>query len=130
MTETMPRPIDPVDPFTFVLHGSSGDLARRKILPALAHLAANGYFQPGSRIILAQRQPVTPEEALAQQDEFLAGIGEDAARASLPALKPLLCTVALTWAMRRRRKGSMPRSQAPRRRWCTMRHCPHRASST
>jgi len=96
MSDSPPRPIDPVDPFTFVLHGSSGDLARRKILPALAHLAANGYFQPQSRIILAQRQPVTPDEALAQAGEFLAGNGEEAARAALTALKPLLSTVALT----------------------------------
>jgi glucose-6-phosphate 1-dehydrogenase len=96
MTDNSNRPIDPVDPFTFVLHGSSGDLARRKILPALAHLAANGYFRPESRIILAQRQPVTPAEALAQQDEFLAGIGQDAARESLSALEPLLSSVALT----------------------------------
>ena len=96
MSQTEPRPIDPVDPFTFVLHGSSGDLARRKILPALAHLADTGYFQPGSRIILSQRQPVSAQEALAQQDEFLARIGNEAARASLPALKPLLSTLALT----------------------------------
>jgi glucose-6-phosphate 1-dehydrogenase len=96
MNDNTTRPIDPVDPFTFVLHGSSGDLARRKILPALAHLAASGYFRPESRIILAQRQAVTPQEALAQQDEFLASLGEDAARQSLPALKPLLSTVALT----------------------------------
>ena len=96
MIETASRPIDPVDPFTFVLHGSSGDLARRKILPALAHLADTGYFQAGSRIILSQRQPVTAEQALAQQDKFLAGIGDESARAALPALKPLLSTVALT----------------------------------
>ncbi len=95
MTENTPRPVDPVDPFTFVLHGSSGDLSRRKILPALAHLAAGGYFRPESRIILAQRHPVTADEALAQEDAFLAEIGEDAARESLPALKPYLGTVAL-----------------------------------
>ena len=68
MTENTPRPVDPVDPFTFVLHGSSGDLSRRKILPALAHLAAGGYFRPESRIILAQRNPVTADEALAQAE--------------------------------------------------------------
>ena len=89
------EPPRPVDPFTFVLHGASGDLARRKILPALAHLAQTGYFPAGCRIVLAQRQPVTPEEALAQQDAFLVQSGEPAARASLPALKPLLSTVAL-----------------------------------
>ena len=96
MTENTPRPVDPVEPFTFVLHGSSGDLSRRKILPALAHLAAEGYFGPESRIILAQRQQVSPDEALAQEDQFLQGIGEEAARKSLPALKPHLDTVSLS----------------------------------
>jgi len=96
MTENSPRPVDPVDPFTFVLHGSSGDLSRRKILPALAHLAAAGFFRPESRIILAQRQAVTPAQALAQEDAFLAEIGDESARKSLPALQPLLDTVALS----------------------------------
>lgn len=84
-----------VDPFTLVLHGASGDLARRKILPALAHLAKAGYFPKGSRVVLSQRQPITPKAALAQQDAFLAEIGEESARAALPSLKPFLSTVAL-----------------------------------
>lgn len=85
-----------VEPFTFVLHGAGGDLARRKILPALAHLAETGYFQPGSRVILASRREMTAAEALAEQDAFLAEIGETAARASLPALQPFLSTAAVT----------------------------------
>src|SRR5690606_15004493 len=88
-------PVYPVDPFTFVLHGASGDLARRKILPALAHLADGGYFPQDCRIILSQRQAVSPEEALAQQDAFLREIGDEAACRALPALKPLLATVAV-----------------------------------
>lgn len=96
MIEAAARPIDPVDPFTFVLHGATGDLARRKILPALAHLAATGYIAEGSKIILSQRHAVTPQEALAQQDAFLAEIGDESARAALSALKPLLSTLALT----------------------------------
>ena len=72
-------PVYPVDPFTFVLHGASGDLARRKILPALAHLAQGGYFPAECRIILSQRQAVTPSDALAEQDAFLREIGDEAA---------------------------------------------------
>jgi glucose-6-phosphate 1-dehydrogenase len=86
----------PVPPFTFVLHGSSGDLARRKILPALAHLAATGYFPEGCRIVLAQREPITPEQALASEDAFLNACGDQGARASLQALLPMLSTVSLT----------------------------------
>ena len=131
MTESPPRPVDPVDPFTFVLHGSSGDLARRKILPALAHLAANGYFQRGSRIVLAQRQPVTPEEALAQQDEFLAGIGDDAAQGvAAGAEAAAVHAWRSRWATPGRRAGWRRRSRARRRRWCTTRRCRLRASST
>ena len=87
---------NPVQPFTFVLHGASGDLARRKILPALAHLADTGYFPPSSRIVLAQRDPVTPAQALAAEDAFLDANDEQAARKSLQALVPLLSTVSLT----------------------------------
>ncbi len=99
-TQTTPSaacdaPVYPVDPFTFVLHGASGDLARRKILPALAHLAQGGYFPAECRIILSQRQEVTPADALAQQDAFLREIGDDAALRALPSLQPLVRTVAV-----------------------------------
>ncbi|MGE0802529.1 MAG: glucose-6-phosphate dehydrogenase [Lautropia sp.] len=84
-----------VDPFTFVLHGAAGDLARRKILPALAHLAESGYFPQQCRIVLAQRRPVTAAEALAEQAAFLREIGDDAAVGALAALTPLVSTVAI-----------------------------------
>ena len=86
----------PVDPFTLVLHGASGDLARRKILPALAQLAAHGYFPSNSRVVLAQRREATPAEALAQTDAFLAEAGEDEARTALPNLAPFVSTLAVT----------------------------------
>lgn len=86
----------PVDPFTLILHGASGDLARRKILPALAQLAAGGYFPEGSRVVLAQRREATPAEALAQTDAFLAEAGEDDARAVLSNLAPYVATLAVT----------------------------------
>jgi glucose-6-phosphate 1-dehydrogenase len=65
-------------------------------VPALAHLAHDGYFQPGSRIVLAQREPLSVADALAQQDSFLHACGDDAARARLGALRPYLSTVAVT----------------------------------
>ena len=43
-----PRGIDPVfcarDPFTLVIFGASGDLAQRKLIPALYHLEAAGFL--------------------------------------------------------------------------------------
>ncbi|MGE0313971.1 MAG: glucose-6-phosphate dehydrogenase [Lautropia sp.] len=98
----MPRTLDdspapvPVDPFTFVLHGATGDLARRKILPALGHLASAGYFPAGSRVVLAQRQAMSAAQALQEADVFLADAGDEAARAALAALAPLTQTAALT----------------------------------
>ncbi|WP_370262907.1 glucose-6-phosphate dehydrogenase, partial [Limnobacter sp.] len=86
----------PVEAFTFVLHGAGGDLAKRKIIPALAHLAKSGYFAPHSRVVFVQREPQSPEQALAGVDEFLKKAGDEAARQSLPALVPFLRTCQLT----------------------------------
>jgi glucose-6-phosphate 1-dehydrogenase len=88
--------VRPVAPFTFVLHGAAGDLARRKIVPALAHLAHDGYLPPDSRIVLAQRERLSVADALAQQDAFLRDCGDDAARQRLAALQPFLRTAAVT----------------------------------
>ena len=85
----------PVEPFTFVLHGASGDLAKRKIIPALGHLAASGYFPRSSRIVFAQRELKTPAESLAQVDSFLKKNGDEAGRQAIAALKPFLSTLQL-----------------------------------
>jgi glucose-6-phosphate 1-dehydrogenase len=45
----------PVDPFDLVIFGATGDLARRKILPALCRRFADGQMPEGARIIGAAR---------------------------------------------------------------------------
>ncbi|MCE2476121.1 MAG: glucose-6-phosphate dehydrogenase [Alphaproteobacteria bacterium] len=45
----------PVDPFDLVVFGGTGDLARRKLLPALYHRMLGGQALPDSRIIAAAR---------------------------------------------------------------------------
>ncbi|SEP56929.1 glucose-6-phosphate dehydrogenase [Thalassovita taeanensis] len=45
----------PVDPFDLVIFGGTGDLARRKILPALFRRFCAGQMQEGTRIIGAAR---------------------------------------------------------------------------
>lgn len=45
----------PVDPFDLVVFGATGDLARRKILPALWQRFAEGQMPPEARIIGAAR---------------------------------------------------------------------------
>ena len=46
----------PVEPFDLVVFGGTGDLARRKLLPALYRRMLAGQAQPGSRIIAVGRR--------------------------------------------------------------------------
>jgi glucose-6-phosphate 1-dehydrogenase len=88
--------VKPVAPFTFVLHGAAGDLARRKIIPALARLARDGYLPATSRIVLCQRENFSVDDAMHQVDQFLDLSGDQSARESIQHLKPYLSTVSLT----------------------------------
>jgi len=46
----------PVDPFDLIVFGGTGDLARRKILPALFRRFLTGQMPPDSRVIAAARR--------------------------------------------------------------------------
>jgi glucose-6-phosphate 1-dehydrogenase len=67
--------IIPVDVFDLVVFGATGDLARRKLLPALFHRDAAGQIPAGSRIIGTARKAMTQKafRALAQAalEEYL-----------------------------------------------------------
>jgi len=54
----------PLPPFTVVIFGASGDLARRKLVPALHSLCCAGYLTPGQEIVVvgAARTPMSSEE--------------------------------------------------------------------
>ncbi|MBY6157208.1 glucose-6-phosphate dehydrogenase [Pseudooceanicola nitratireducens] len=52
----------PVDPFDLVIFGGTGDLARRKILPALFRRFCSGQMEDESRIIGAARSDHTRDE--------------------------------------------------------------------
>ena len=54
----------PVEPFQIVVFGGTGDLARRKILPALYHRFRDGQVPESSRIVGASRTEHTREEYL------------------------------------------------------------------
>ena len=43
--------IQPVEVFDLVIFGGTGDLALRKLLPALFHRFADGQIAPGSRVV-------------------------------------------------------------------------------
>jgi glucose-6-phosphate 1-dehydrogenase len=52
----------PVDPFDYVVFGGTGDLAERKLLPALYHRYVAGQFTEPTRIIGASRAEMTHEQ--------------------------------------------------------------------
>lgn len=56
-----PRTI-PVEDFDLVVFGATGDLAQRKLLPALFHRDIQGQIPEGARIIGSSRRPMTKDE--------------------------------------------------------------------
>jgi glucose-6-phosphate 1-dehydrogenase len=61
------------DPFTLVIFGASGDLARRKLIPALFHLQESGYLPENFAVIGFSRTPMTDE---AYRDAMRQALGE------------------------------------------------------
>ena len=61
----------PVDPFDLIIFGGTGDLAMRKLLPALYHRDRDGQLSDDSRIIAASRGDLTPDDYLAQAEASL-----------------------------------------------------------
>jgi glucose-6-phosphate 1-dehydrogenase len=49
------------EPFAFVIFGASGDLSRRKLIPALYHLAALGYLPESLAVLGVSRTPMTDD---------------------------------------------------------------------
>ena len=66
----------PVDTFDLIIIGGSGDLALRKLLPALYHRNCDQQITAESRIIAVSRAEMT-------RDEYV-----DSVRAALPAPSP------------------------------------------
>ena len=58
----MTSQIIPVDPFDFIVFGGTGDLAERKLLPALYHRQRDHQFSEPTRIIGASRSKLSDEE--------------------------------------------------------------------
>ncbi len=58
----MTSQIIPVDPFDFIIFGGTGDLAERKLLPALYQRQKAGQFSEPTRIIGASRSVLSDEE--------------------------------------------------------------------
>jgi glucose-6-phosphate 1-dehydrogenase len=58
----MSSQIIPVEPFDYVVFGGTGDLAERKLLPALYHRQLAGQLTEPTRVIGASRTAMTDEE--------------------------------------------------------------------
>ena len=70
--------------FDFVLFGATGDLARRKLLPALFDAHAAGSLHPRGRIIALGSQPIEHEAYLAVLNaEVLPALAGNAAASAI-----------------------------------------------
>ncbi|MGH7896784.1 MAG: glucose-6-phosphate dehydrogenase [Candidatus Binatia bacterium] len=61
------------EPFTIVIFGASGDLAKRKLIPALYHLREDGYLPERYAVVGFSRTPMTHE---AYRGEMLKALWE------------------------------------------------------
>src|SRR5215469_2087942 len=61
----------PNDPCTIVMFGASGDLARRKLLPALYDLAVHACLAPRFRLLGYARTEMNDDEFRKRASEFL-----------------------------------------------------------
>jgi glucose-6-phosphate 1-dehydrogenase len=69
----LPRaPLPRVDPCTIIIFGASGDLARRKLLPALFNLACEGCTGPEFKVLGVGRTEMTDAEFQNQMHEAVA----------------------------------------------------------
>lgn len=66
----------PVDPFDLIIFGGAGDLALRKLLPALYHRHRDGQIPPGSRIIAVGRSALSRAEYVAEAARAVEAAGE------------------------------------------------------
>jgi glucose-6-phosphate 1-dehydrogenase len=66
-------PVNPSPPATVVIFGASGDLARRKLVPALHTLNCEGYLSPATRIVGVARSSLSDE---AFRDRLFEGVSE------------------------------------------------------
>jgi len=76
----------PVDPFTLVVFGATGDLARRKLLPAMMHRDLAGQLPPPARIIGVARRDLSRAD---YQEMARKSVKEAAAKAN-GAIEPFI----------------------------------------
>ena len=78
MSQTIPSP----DPAAIVIFGASGDLTRRKLIPALHSLGCEGLLPRDAQVVGVARSPYTDQ---AFHDSLFRGVSDYA------RLKPGVC---------------------------------------
>ena len=78
------------DPCVIVIFGASGDLTKRKLLPALYHLQQSGYLPKDFAVLGVARRPLEDSFAPDMKDGILKGGGVETAD---PALDPFVSRV-------------------------------------
>jgi len=73
---------DSLDPHLFVIFGGTGDLTRRKLLPALAELASRGRLPRGTAVLALGRAEQSGDDFRANARQSLVDAGLDAGDAS------------------------------------------------
>lgn len=86
------QPSNDIQPFHAVIFGGNGDLAMRKIYPALYHRAVADDFQLEFKLIAITRTEVSPDEFKTQVSQFIqVSVGGDA----IPQLNLFLASIQL-----------------------------------
>jgi glucose-6-phosphate 1-dehydrogenase len=78
----------PGDPAAIVIFGATGDLTRRKLLPALANLRATGLLPEQVAVVGVGRRVMDDEAFRAEADAALERFGDGPLRAAWAALRP------------------------------------------
>src|SRR5205807_1576588 len=78
--KTAPPPLAKADPCVLVIFGATGDLTRRKLIPALFDLACEGSMPPSFRVLGIGRSAMTDAEFRSSLNEAMqAAKGKDLA---------------------------------------------------
>src|SRR5881398_998722 len=78
MIKTAPPPLAKADPCVLVIFGATGDLTRRKLIPALFDLSCEGCMPPSFRVLGIGRSAMSDDQFRSTMNEAMqAAKGKD-----------------------------------------------------
>ncbi len=87
--------MQPLGPAIFIVFGITGDLARRKLLPALYHLAEQDLLPEPFKLVGVTRRGTTPEKVITAMRESVEAQGDHCDPAILKKLKATISIVTM-----------------------------------